>query len=217
MLSLVIVKNNMDSARIGNPHLNDINNNSTIFLCFQSISEFLKDLPCHNEQNFSLFNTENGIRTSSRRPPVYLPTEEIPSEQSEWHSGKSCISTSDSVWANIDYFLLIFLYCSHCHREEKYSVTLFAPAMGEEGEYATTHDALAHDDNYVALMYANFANKYLKYVLFVMSQTPLKKREHANDTNTENGGRSKRPRTERNDTNWFVVRCWSISGIIPDF
>uniref|UniRef100_A0A0K8TSK7 DET1- and DDB1-associated protein 1 n=1 Tax=Tabanus bromius TaxID=304241 RepID=A0A0K8TSK7_TABBR len=45
-----------------------------------SVSEFLKDLPCHNEENFSLFNTENGIRTW-KRPSVYLPTEESPSEQ----------------------------------------------------------------------------------------------------------------------------------------
>lgn len=50
---------------------------------FQSISEFLKNLPCHNEKNFALFNTENGIRTSSRRPSVYLPTVDIPSEQSK--------------------------------------------------------------------------------------------------------------------------------------
>lgn len=46
-----------------------------------SVSEFLKDLPCHNERNFSLFNTENGIRTSLKRPSVYLPTEDLPSEQ----------------------------------------------------------------------------------------------------------------------------------------
>ncbi|XP_037044238.1 DET1- and DDB1-associated protein 1 isoform X1 [Bradysia coprophila] len=46
-----------------------------------SISEFLKDLPCHDEQNFALFNTENGIRTSLRRPSVYLPTIDIPSDQ----------------------------------------------------------------------------------------------------------------------------------------
>lgn len=51
-------------------------------LLFQSISDFLKNLPCHNEQNFALYNTENGIRTSSRRPSVYLPTVDIPSEQS---------------------------------------------------------------------------------------------------------------------------------------
>uniref|UniRef100_A0AAG5DHW1 DET1- and DDB1-associated protein 1 n=1 Tax=Anopheles atroparvus TaxID=41427 RepID=A0AAG5DHW1_ANOAO len=46
-----------------------------------SISEFLKDLPCHNEENFSLFNTENGVKTSSKRPSVYIPTMDIPSEQ----------------------------------------------------------------------------------------------------------------------------------------
>uniref|UniRef100_A0A2M4AWI5 DET1- and DDB1-associated protein 1 n=1 Tax=Anopheles triannulatus TaxID=58253 RepID=A0A2M4AWI5_9DIPT len=46
-----------------------------------SISEFLKDLPCHNEENFSLFNTENGVRISSKRPSVYVPTTDIPSEQ----------------------------------------------------------------------------------------------------------------------------------------
>lgn len=46
-----------------------------------SITEFLKDLPCHNEDNFSLFNTENGVKTSSKRPSVYIPTVDIPSEQ----------------------------------------------------------------------------------------------------------------------------------------
>ncbi|XP_055548886.1 DET1- and DDB1-associated protein 1 [Wyeomyia smithii] len=46
-----------------------------------SITEFLKDLPCHNEENFSLFNTENGVKTSSKRPSVYIQTAEIPSEQ----------------------------------------------------------------------------------------------------------------------------------------
>lgn len=52
-------------------------------ISLQSISEFLKNLPSHNEKNFALFNTENGIRTSSRRPSVYLPTVDIPSEQSK--------------------------------------------------------------------------------------------------------------------------------------
>lgn len=56
------------------------------FLHLQSISEFLKNLPCHNEQNFALYNTENGIRTSSRRPSVYLPTVDIPSEQSMYYT-----------------------------------------------------------------------------------------------------------------------------------
>ncbi|XP_055374560.1 DET1- and DDB1-associated protein 1 [Condylostylus longicornis] len=46
-----------------------------------SVKEFLKDLPSHNQRNFSLFNSENGIRTSLKRPTVYIPTEDSPSEQ----------------------------------------------------------------------------------------------------------------------------------------
>ncbi|CAH4029078.1 DET1- and DDB1-associated protein 1 [Pieris rapae] len=46
-----------------------------------SVLEFLKDLPSYNEQNFTLFNTDNGIRNSSKRPSIYLPTKDIPSEQ----------------------------------------------------------------------------------------------------------------------------------------
>ncbi|CAO1411597.1 unnamed protein product, partial [Diamesa hyperborea] len=45
-----------------------------------SISEFLKDLPCVNEQNFSLYNTDSG-RTSSKHPSIYLPTIDLPSDQ----------------------------------------------------------------------------------------------------------------------------------------
>ncbi|XP_011181127.1 DET1- and DDB1-associated protein 1 [Zeugodacus cucurbitae] len=46
-----------------------------------SVAEFLKDLPSHNAQNFSQFNMEHGLRTSQKRPSVYLPTEDVPSEQ----------------------------------------------------------------------------------------------------------------------------------------
>ncbi|XP_050682717.1 DET1- and DDB1-associated protein 1 [Leptidea sinapis] len=46
-----------------------------------SVIEFLKDLPSYDEQNFSLFNTDNGIRNCSKRPSIYLPTKDIPSEQ----------------------------------------------------------------------------------------------------------------------------------------
>lgn len=49
----------------------------------QSIAEFLKDLPSHDTENFSLFNTENGIRTSLKRPSVYLPTDEMPADQGD--------------------------------------------------------------------------------------------------------------------------------------
>lgn len=44
-----------------------------------SINDFLKDLPCHNEDNFTLFNAE---RRSNTKASVYLPTEDdFPSEQ----------------------------------------------------------------------------------------------------------------------------------------
>lgn len=45
-----------------------------------SITDFLKDLPCHNQDNFTLFNAETG-RRSSTRASVYLPTDDFPSEQ----------------------------------------------------------------------------------------------------------------------------------------
>ncbi|XP_063706514.1 DET1- and DDB1-associated protein 1 [Culicoides brevitarsis] len=46
-----------------------------------SVTEFLKDLPSHNSRNFSLYNTESGIRTSSKRPSVYISTTDTPSDQ----------------------------------------------------------------------------------------------------------------------------------------
>lgn len=46
-----------------------------------SINDFLKDLPCHNQENFTLFNAETG-RRSNTRASVYLPTDDdFPSEQ----------------------------------------------------------------------------------------------------------------------------------------
>lgn len=48
-----------------------------------SINDFLKDLPCHNQENFTLFNAETGRRSSSRAS-VYLPTEDdFPSEHGQ--------------------------------------------------------------------------------------------------------------------------------------
>ncbi|KOB76618.1 DET1-and DDB1-associated protein 1, partial [Operophtera brumata] len=46
-----------------------------------SVVEFMKDLPSYDEHNFTLFNTDHGIRNCSKRPSIYLPTEDIPSEQ----------------------------------------------------------------------------------------------------------------------------------------
>ncbi|XP_058806626.1 DET1- and DDB1-associated protein 1 [Phymastichus coffea] len=46
-----------------------------------SVAEFLNGLPSINENNFANFHTDNGNRTCVKRPSVYLPTKEYPSEQ----------------------------------------------------------------------------------------------------------------------------------------
>ncbi|XP_033336471.1 DET1- and DDB1-associated protein 1 [Megalopta genalis] len=46
-----------------------------------SVAEFLKGLPSHNENNFANFHTDNGNRTCVKKPSVYLPTRDHPSEQ----------------------------------------------------------------------------------------------------------------------------------------
>ncbi|XP_069681837.1 DET1- and DDB1-associated protein 1 isoform X2 [Periplaneta americana] len=46
-----------------------------------SVAEFLKGLPSYNENNFARFHTDSGSRTCVKRPSVYLPTKEYPSEQ----------------------------------------------------------------------------------------------------------------------------------------
>lgn len=46
-----------------------------------SVAEFLNGLPSYNESNFTRFHSDNGSRTSVKRPSVYLPTKEYPSEQ----------------------------------------------------------------------------------------------------------------------------------------
>nr|CAD7427902.1 unnamed protein product [Timema monikensis] len=46
-----------------------------------SVAEFLKGLPSYDENNFARFHTDSGSRTCVKRPSVYLPTKEYPSEQ----------------------------------------------------------------------------------------------------------------------------------------
>lgn len=46
-----------------------------------SVAEFLKGLPSYNENNFSRFHTDTGSRSCAKRPSVYLPTKDYPSEQ----------------------------------------------------------------------------------------------------------------------------------------
>ncbi|XP_040027893.2 DET1- and DDB1-associated protein 1 [Gasterosteus aculeatus] len=44
-------------------------------------SDFLKGLPVYNKSNFSRFHADSLCKASNRRPSVYLPTREYPSEQ----------------------------------------------------------------------------------------------------------------------------------------
>ncbi|XP_030736053.1 DET1- and DDB1-associated protein 1 isoform X1 [Globicephala melas] len=43
--------------------------------------DFLKGLPVYNKSNFSRFHADSVCKASNRRPSVYLPTREYPSEQ----------------------------------------------------------------------------------------------------------------------------------------
>lgn len=51
--------------------------------CFQSVAQFLAGLPSYNENNFSKFHSEGSHRSSAKRPSVYTPTRDIPSQQSK--------------------------------------------------------------------------------------------------------------------------------------
>ncbi|KAK7805121.1 hypothetical protein U0070_004247 [Myodes glareolus] len=52
-------------------------------------ADFLKGLPVYNKSNFSRFHADSVCKASNRRPSVYLPTREYPSEQSEYCSTSS--------------------------------------------------------------------------------------------------------------------------------
>ncbi|XP_067317867.1 DET1- and DDB1-associated protein 1-like [Anolis sagrei] len=47
----------------------------------RSRADFLKSLPVYNKSNFSRFHADSICKASNRRPSVYLPTREYPSEQ----------------------------------------------------------------------------------------------------------------------------------------
>nr|XP_035974757.1 DET1- and DDB1-associated protein 1 [Halichoerus grypus] len=47
----------------------------------QKMADFLKGLPVYNKSNFSRFHADSVCKASNRRPSVYLPTREYPSEQ----------------------------------------------------------------------------------------------------------------------------------------
>ncbi|XP_076355627.1 DET1- and DDB1-associated protein 1-like isoform X2 [Tachypleus tridentatus] len=72
-----------------------------------SIAEFLKELPSHNESNFSRFQADTSSKTTVKRPAVYLPTKDHPAEQ-------------------------INLCYSNNNREDEHSSKIFTPTMGQE-------------------------------------------------------------------------------------
>ncbi|XP_048833325.1 DET1- and DDB1-associated protein 1-like [Brienomyrus brachyistius] len=45
------------------------------------MADFLKGLPVYNKNNFSRFHADSVCRAWNRRPSVYIPTCECPSEQ----------------------------------------------------------------------------------------------------------------------------------------
>ncbi|XP_021234040.1 DET1- and DDB1-associated protein 1 isoform X1 [Numida meleagris] len=50
-------------------------------LAAAKMADFLKGLPVYNKSNFSRFHADSVCKASNRRPSVYLPTREYPSEQ----------------------------------------------------------------------------------------------------------------------------------------
>ncbi|KAK6624315.1 DET1- and DDB1-associated protein 1 [Polyplax serrata] len=46
-----------------------------------SVAEFLKGLPSYNVDNFTRYHNDSGSKISTKRPSVYLPTKDFPSEQ----------------------------------------------------------------------------------------------------------------------------------------
>jgi len=48
---------------------------------FQTTPDFLKGLPVFDETNFTRFQSDGSCRSNSKKPSVYLPTKDHPSEQ----------------------------------------------------------------------------------------------------------------------------------------
>ncbi|KAJ8926003.1 hypothetical protein NQ315_009858 [Exocentrus adspersus] len=46
-----------------------------------SVAQFLEGLPSYNESNFTKFHVDTNSRSPLRRPSVYIPTKDYPSEQ----------------------------------------------------------------------------------------------------------------------------------------
>ncbi|XP_045156596.1 DET1- and DDB1-associated protein 1-like [Mercenaria mercenaria] len=45
------------------------------------MADFLKELPSYDENNFTRFNAESGLKSNVKKPSVYICTKDHPSEQ----------------------------------------------------------------------------------------------------------------------------------------
>ncbi|XP_075843177.1 DET1- and DDB1-associated protein 1 isoform X1 [Microtus pennsylvanicus] len=93
------------------------------------MADFLKGLPVYNKSNFSRFHADSVCKASNRRPSVYLPTREYPSEQSEYCSASFSAAARRGQVAQAG---LSSLQTSHCDREDEHPPALPAPAMGQK-------------------------------------------------------------------------------------
>lgn len=101
-----------------------------------SITEFLKDMPSFNKDNFTLHSDLSA--RSSRRPSIYLPTEDIPSEVSENvfnfnpKHDYQLVYLPDSMISRLSMPFLMTLSsfpANHNHREKTHIVAVPAPAV----------------------------------------------------------------------------------------
>ncbi|XP_063146765.1 DET1- and DDB1-associated protein 1 isoform X3 [Candoia aspera] len=84
------------------------------------MADFLKGLPVYNKSNFSRFHADSVCKASNRRPSVYLPTREYPSEQSGvCNAAASCFPHKNHPAGN-------------CHRKDKYTLALPTSAVGQK-------------------------------------------------------------------------------------
>jgi len=88
----------------------------------QSVAEFLKDLPSHDENNFANFHTDNGNRTCVKRPSVYLPTKDYPSEQGKCTRIDYCFM--------IIYGSSLFYIYSHSYGKDYHLIEVSSSTMG---------------------------------------------------------------------------------------
>uniref|UniRef100_A0A674GG19 DET1- and DDB1-associated protein 1 n=1 Tax=Taeniopygia guttata TaxID=59729 RepID=A0A674GG19_TAEGU len=92
------------------------------------MADFLKGLPVYNKSNFSRFHADSVCKASNRRPSVYLPTREFPSEQI------FPPSSTTGILLKLGIFSLFFpgIFPSNRDREDEHPPALPPPAVGQK-------------------------------------------------------------------------------------